>query len=262
MTPYHLIYLPDIHTPAEDRKTFTAVENYLKDSQPVEIVIGGDFTNLDCISSHNITNLRAVEGTRIQRDMDYANRFLDRLQGACPGTKKWVYIEGNHEYRLNRYVDIHPQMAGILEIPTLLNLAGRGFKWVPQWSAGEVHKVGKANFIHGEIEGDLHAKKMVTAYEDNVFYGHTHDIQAYSKVSKGTEKTHIAQSFGCLCEYGQPYMRGKADKWQQAFGDFYFTPDGFFTYFVVPIFKHRFTAPNGAIYDGNKLSKGVKWIKH
>lgn len=250
---YRVVYLPDIHTPMEDKFSLAAVKTYLFKTQPDEIIIGGDFLDLNCISSHNAKNLRAVEGQTIEKDIKYANTVLDSLQAVCP--VKFTYIEGNHEFRLNRYVDANPRMAGILEVPKLLRLAERRIKWVPQWSKGTVHKIGKATFLHGELTCDNHAKAMVSSYGDNVFYAHCHDVQSYSKKTKGDNKTRVGQSLGCLCSYAQAYMRGTTSRWQQGFGVFHFMPDGHFNYYVVRIFNHRFISPEGVLYDGKELMR-------
>jgi len=83
-----------------------------------------------------------------------------------------------------------------------------------------------------------------------IFYGHTHDIQLYSKLRAGDDKTIVAQSLGCLCEYRQFYMKGFPNRWQQAFAEFYIREDGFFNYTVTMIFKHKFIGPNGKEYQG------------
>ena len=49
----------------------------------------------------------------------------------------------------------------------------------------------------------------------------------------------------------KPYMRGKPNRWQQAFGVFHFYEDGYFQPMTIPIFKHRFVGPtDGKVYDG------------
>jgi len=45
-------------------------------------------------------------------------------------------------------------------------------------------------------------------------------------------------------------MQGQPDKWQQAFGHFYFWPNGEFQYNVVRIFGGKFIGPDGEVYTG------------
>jgi hypothetical protein len=111
---------------------------------------------------------------------------------------------------------------------------------------------GKANFGHGEYTTRDHARKHIESYGVNFFYGHTHDVQESPKVFHGDNNTVVAQSFGCLCDYAQSYLRGRPTKWQQAFGEFYFRPDGFFNYTVTKIFDHAFVSPDGEWFDGKR----------
>jgi predicted phosphodiesterase len=214
-----------------------------------EVIYLGDFMDFGCISSHNKENLRAIAGKTIWRDYDIGVEILARHQKLAPKAK-FTLIEGNHEHRMERYIDANPQLDGMIEVELGLELIKRKVKWVRFWSKGEIYKIGKARFIHGNYTTKYHAAKHADAYGDNVFYGHTHDVQSYSKELHGDDKTIVAQSLGCLCRYDQPYMRGKPSKWQQAFGIFYFQPNGFFTYYVPRIFKHGFISPEGKVYQG------------
>ena len=213
-----------------------------------EVIYIGDFMDFDCISHHNKNKLREVAGKTIWKDYDVGNQILDRHQKLAPGAK-FTLIEGNHEFRIEAYIDANPQMEGMIEVEKGLRLKERGINWIPFWSKGTVYKIGKARFVHGLYITQYHARKHVEAYGENVFYGHTHDVQCYSKELHGADKTMVGQSLGCLCRYDQKYMKGKPSKWQQAFAVFHFFPDGFFEYFIVRIFKSRFVSPEGKVYE-------------
>lgn len=235
----NVLVIPDIHFPFEDRQTLTAIEQVMADRPWNEIVQIGDFMDLNCISTHNIHKLKSIEGQTLAHDFDVANEALDRWQRLAKKAKITI-LEGNHDERMLRYIDANPQLAGTMEVPRLLSLKKRGIQWVPNWSTGAVHQIGNANFTHGQYTNEHHAKKHVSRFGVNVFYGHTHDIQAYSLVLLGEDKTIVGQSLGCVCRYDQTYLQGSPTNWQQAFATFHFFPDGFFTYNVIRIFKHRF----------------------
>lgn len=246
-----LIALPDIHSPYEDKRSLAAVEKFMADFRFDYYLIMGDFMDFDCISSHNKNNLRAVEGKRLMKDYEHAGEILDRHQAIIRANNKkaeFIFIEGNHDQRIERYVDANPALEGMVEVPTALEFGRRKFKWIPYWSQGTVFRLGKAAFIHGRYTNDAHAKKHVQRYGCNVFYGHLHDVQTYSAEMMGEGNTLVGQSLGCLC-LPQKYMQGAPTKWQQAFGIFEFFPDGFFQYTVVRLFKHRFSYA-GKVYEG------------
>jgi predicted phosphodiesterase len=246
-----IIVIPDLHCRhkpgGEDKRSLAAVEKYIKDAKPDQIICIGDFMDFDSISDHNAFNLRAVEGETVEADYIVGNKILDRWQKLCDNI---VMLEGNHDYRVERFIDAYPRMAGSLEVSKGLRLQERDIKWVRTWSTGETYNVGNATFIHGLYVNDHHAKKHVEAFGRSVFYGHTHDIQLYSKVTAGNNKTTVGQSLGCLCKYEQQYMKGRPNRWQQAFGVFYFESSGYFNYYIPMLFNHQFTSPEGRVYKG------------
>src|SRR5262245_50642950 len=115
MHSYRVLVLPDIHVPLEDKRTMAAVEKYMADQQWNEVVYLGDFMDFNCISSHNKENLRAVQGQRIRKDYEAANVMLDRHQALAP-LAKFTLIEGNHDERIERYIDANPAVEGMLGV--------------------------------------------------------------------------------------------------------------------------------------------------
>lgn len=243
-----VLVIPDLQIPYHDPKSLEAVHKLMKDYKWDEVVCIGDFLDFDSISSHNKDNLREISGKTVFKDYGVGNRILDKWQKLCPRAK-FTLIEGNHEYRVERYIDANPQMEGMIEVPIGLKLKERGFNWVPFWSQGKTYDIGKATFIHGRATTQFHTKHMAYRYGRNVFYGHTHDIQQYSVEQDGKDNVFVGQSLGCLC-LPQRYMRGQPTKWQQAISVFHFFEDGLFNYEVVRIFKNRFFY-NGKVYGGN-----------
>jgi predicted phosphodiesterase len=246
-----VLVIPDVHVPSEDKLSMRALERYMADHKWDEIIYLGDFMDLNVISSHNANNLRAVMGQSLAKDYAAGNAILDRHQALCPGAK-FVYLEGNHEFRTERYINARPEMEGLCEVPIRLNLEQRGILWVPSWSEGAVYSKGKANYSHGLYCCKNHARKHVEAFGGNLFYGHTHDVELCSKVFYGENTTVVAQSLGCMCTYGQSYLKGRPTNWQQAFATFNFRPDGYFNYFVTMLFNNAFVSPEGVFYDGKK----------
>jgi len=254
MRPYKVIILPDIHFPHHDKKALSVVEKYLADEVWDEWICLGDLLDFSQISSFNKTALRKIEGETLRADYDLAGEFLDRHQKLVRKRNrkaKFTLIEGNHEYRCEKYIDEHPQLRGLLEVEHGLKLKERGIKWVRNWSKGEMHTIGKAMFAHGLYVGVNHAKKMLDTYGSSgksIIYGHTHDTMSQSRVSFGKHLDIMAQSLGSLCLPEQDYIGKKPTNWTQAFGVFYFHKGGDFNHYVVKLRKHSFFAPNGKFY--------------
>ncbi len=252
-----VLVLPDLHVPFHDRESVGAVLAYAADEVWDECVLIGDFLDFNCISTFNTGKPRLVEGQSLGDDYEQGRAVLDsilravrRKNDSCTVT----LLEGNHEQRVDRLLDANPVLAGVVEVPRGLGLRQRGVRWVRSWSRGELHKIGNAHFHHGLYTNIHHAKKMVEAFGVPIYYGHTHDIQGYSKVLRGRDHTIEGCSLGCLCDYEQQYKLGAPDKWQQAVTVFRVFPDGYFQRETTAIFKHRFVGvTNGRVYDGRTM---------
>jgi hypothetical protein len=251
------IVLPDPHVPVEDKATLAAVEAYMGECEWDYAIQLGDFLNLDCISRHTKDNLVAQTAETVQDEFDAGNAVLDRWDRILGPRCDKRLIEGNHDFRVVPYTEKNPQVRGYLNVPENLSLADRKWKWIPYWSKGAITSIGKASFIHGYSVSKNHPRVTYDAYQTNIFYGHVHDALSYSPVLIGKDNTPVAQSCGCLCEYDQSYIQGKPTKWQQAFLEFWFRPDGYFQYDVVRIFRNAFVR-GGKLYDGRAILKGKK----
>ena len=248
------LILPDLHVPIHDPWTLVPILEYATTQWWDYCVQLGDFMDFNCISSFNDNTPRRKMGETLRHDYACGNEVLDDIIVAVRAKNpacEVVILEGNHDERIERYIDKNPELEGIMEPPLMLDFERRGVRWVRSWSRGEVYSIGKADFVHGLYHNIHHAKKTALAFGGPVFYAHVHDIQAYSEVLRGDNKTIMAQSMGCLCTLDQPYMRGKPNRWQQAFGVFHFYDDGYFQPMTIPIFKHRFVGiGDGKVYDG------------
>lgn len=247
------IILSDLQVPYEDVHSLAAVEKYMAAHKWAGYIQIGDFLDFDSISSFNQHLPRKTRNSFISNDIDRANKILDRHQAIVRRRNpeaKFVLLEGNHEERVERFLDQNPMFEGLLDVPKLLRLGERDIKWIKAWTNGETYSVGKARFTHGNYTNQYHAKKMVDAEDRSIFYGHTHDMMCIPKSKRDKTELHIGQSIGCLCEIEQSYMKGKPSNWQQGFMVLFLMPNGNYTYYTPRIFDHKFIGPDQILYEG------------
>ncbi len=98
-------------------------ENYYARPDTTVIHLGDGY---DMESLNRYDGKRKMEGRRVQADLDAGNRSLRRLRSAAkqsaPRTRRtprWVYLLGNHEHRLERYLDDHPEWEGMVGFDAL-----------------------------------------------------------------------------------------------------------------------------------------------
>lgn len=244
-----------------DLKTNNAVVKFLEDESPWDGYIHlGDLFDFNVISAHNKGNLRAVAGEDVAGQFRAGNAYIKQHTEAAWNRKEdWRFylIEGNHEQRMERYLNANPELVGTLDVAKNIP---EWVDWIPFWSKHEILEIGKAKFIHGIDTGVRQVGTALKDYGSNVFMGHTHRRQLESLRYHGHDSTKVAESLPCLCEYAQTYLRNKPTAWQQGFAVFYFLPDGNFHYTVTSIFDHKFISPTGKWYDGNRMKPETKLV--
>jgi predicted phosphodiesterase len=232
-----VVFLTDIHYP--DNIDLGAIELFLKDYKPDILIYGGDFLDFRYLSKFDKEN-KLIIGDNLKKEYVAVGEIIDRhTRLAQP--KEIYFIEGNHEYRMVRYLEKNPVGLGYLEVKNGLEFEKRGIKWIP---FNELLKIGKIYYTHGIYHNMHHAKKHVESYMRNMVYGHTHAIQMYS----GPHPTdrpipYIAKSVGCLCNLNPEYMHNRPNQWAQAFHIAEFETDGNFSDTIIYIINNGFRIP-------------------
>src|SRR5690349_21722092 len=122
------LIIPDSHIPYHNKRAMGLVFEMAKDTEGLcEIVILGDFADFYAVNAHGKhPGLMHV----LQKEVEEVNSVLDTIDKLFPDQKK-VYIEGNHEYRLERYLYQNaPALFGVTQWDLLFKLPER-----PNWRA-------------------------------------------------------------------------------------------------------------------------------
>lgn len=147
--PSHLV-IPDTQVrPGVPTDHLRWIGLYLLDRRPDVVIHLGDHWDLPSLSSYD-RGKKAAEGRRLKEDIDAGNRALRlitdpldqfnygrRRRGQTEYLPRLVLLRGNHEHRLQRYIDEHGELDGALGFDALHS---------PGW---EVHDFLKPVFIDG-----------------------------------------------------------------------------------------------------------------
>ena len=211
-----IIAAGDFHFPAENKKALELFEKYLGQDSLDYLILGGDLIDFSYLSKYSIGNLRSIEGKRIVKDYDYANKYLDKFDKLARKIKK-IFLVGNHDDRIRKYIDANPNLEGLLELPESLRLKERDYQVVYSYPEGEVFKIANLTFTHGNYTNQFHAKKHLENYDTSIVYFHTHTFQSFTKSRFDKRGIRTAQAVGCMCNYEQDYMGKKPSSWQTGF---------------------------------------------
>ena len=239
------VVLFDIHYPVHNEACMSIVKKFIKDFEPHHLIIGGDALDLACISDFNKAKPKLIEKTRLSKEYKgFQKEILTPLENAIPDKCKKYYLIGNHEWRVDRLVEGNPQLEGLVELETNLNL--EDYTIIP---FNGTLNLGEMSFIHGITCNKYHSEKNVSTYNTNIFSGHLHTSQVYTKVSPLNSLPKSGVSVGCLCDMNPHYMQNKPNAWVHQFLYFYMFEDGSFTYYTPTII-------NGKVMINNKLYVG------
>ena len=235
-----VLLVPDTHRPFHDQRAWAVMLAAARRLRPTRIVVLGDFCDFWSVSSHAKDPSRSLQ---LVDEVADVNAGLDELD-ALGATHKH-FIEGNHEFRLARYLQDHaPALVGSTSVPELLHLKERGWTFTPY---RQHLQVGKLHLTHDVGQAGAYAHvRAGAAFESSVAIGHTHRL-GVSYFGAATGESHVAAMMGWLGDRdAADYMhRIRAMKdWHLGFGVVRVEPTGVSHLQAIPIINYR------AVIDG------------
>ena len=122
----------DTHIPYEDKKTIEVIRKFERDNKFDYWIHLGDLVDLNELSRFNEEAPRR-KTEKTMETFKRANEYLDIEQEIIRKNNKdakFVLLEGNHEFRVETFMDKFPELTGLLEIEKNLHLKERGIKWI------------------------------------------------------------------------------------------------------------------------------------
>lgn len=106
----------------EDLEYMLWIGHYIAEKQPDVIVHIGDHYDFPSLSSYD-KGKSSAEGKRLVKDIEAGNTGFEFLNLAIEKVKGYnprkVFCLGNHEHRLERYIDDNPELIGTLGVDKL-----------------------------------------------------------------------------------------------------------------------------------------------
>lgn len=229
-----VLIIPDAHITDETPKDYKAIKPFIKEFNPDKIILLGDFADIASLSAWDYDKKRKMEGKRYPKEIFRLNLELNYLQKYCEDI---VYLEGNHEDRVERYLDKFPEMEGLIEIKTMLRLRERKIKWIKM---NELYKVGDMYFTHGMYTNIHNARKHLQTLGCNVCYGHQHSTQTAMQ-NMAMQKPYMSYALGTLGDKKPDYLKNRPGNWINQFAIMYYdTEGGNFNLYPINIIKGKF----------------------
>jgi hypothetical protein len=234
--------------PLHDPKALDLALQIAADHSPAAFVFGGDCLDCGPLSHWNSAKPGKMEGERLVAHIEAFKRdVLDPVTATLAKGARKIWLRGNHEDWLEDFMDANPALEGLLDLPTLLGLPAAGWEC---YATGEVAKLGKVYFMHGDtIRGGLYvAKKAVEEYGRSVRFGHHHTHQVHTMTSAVDAKDFKdGVAVPCLCDRSPGYMERKPNRWVKGVLRGWSLPNGDF-HDAVHVFANGQTVVDGKVY--------------
>jgi predicted phosphodiesterase len=223
-TPGHAGILSDPHFPYHDKRTIESWAAECKSRNAAVLFLNGDVMDCGEVSTHH----RDPSESRLEDEIEITGRFLAWLRAQFPRARI-VWKEGNHEFRIPRYLAAKaPALAGskFLTIPKLLELDKYGIEWV---DGKRVVMLGKLPVVHGhEFRGGggvNPARWLFLRAVSTAMCGHFHRTSEHHE--QGLDRRlHGVWSVGCACYLYPSYDPN--NKWNHGYALVDVSQDGSF----------------------------------
>lgn len=236
----HLV-IPDLQVkPGVPTQHIDWIARFAVDKKPDVILQGGDWADMPSLSSYDVGTMRA-EGRRIKADLEAANETIDRFVAPIKAEverckrrhiTRWEpeleFIEGNHENRILRAVNMDPKIEDLIH-PADLKFRENGFRVTPFLQVRVIDGVAYSHyFASGQMGKPITtARALLNKQHMSCFAFHQQgrDI-AYAKRADGTKMTAII--CGSCYLHDEDYLNAQTNQHWRGVYMLHETEDGSF----------------------------------
>lgn len=211
------LVIPDAHVlPGKDLDRFYALGRLIVERKPDNIVIMGDFVTLESLSAWDLGKAGKMEGKRYSEDCFCGKQALSIIKEAIDkaGYKpNFVFVLGNHEDRLARYLATRPELDAHLDVVKDLELSRYGVtEIVPYRGFAELEGVlfthAVMNAANQPVGGKTALAAIAQTVSKSVVIGHLHRFETVNHYRHGADDILQIVSSGCFFEGVEDYADG------------------------------------------------------
>ncbi len=246
-------FLTDPHIPFHDRKGLAAAMNCLADSRLSALYLGGDVPDMYWCHGHGSKHPTPMALSSFAKEKDATSKFLDEIDKTWGPKVPKHWVEGNHEFRFERWlVDHAPELFGITDMRILFGMNTRPNWHYYDYGPNQLVRIEKTNLFAKHAPKGSSGNTIMNAAGCNLIFGHIHRIIHERKTTADKRMIQIATP-GWL---GDPrfdkvfgYVPGHHN-WQQGFARIWInTANNNFSIEIVEV-------KNGRCIAGGKLYVG------
>lgn len=215
MSDDRTLVVGDVHVaPGQNMRRAKWLGRHIEATRPSRVVFIGDFLSFDSLSAWDRDKRKNMEGRRYSKDVQSGAEFLGTMAREITADPKsepeWIYVEGNHENRLARYLQTDPTFDGACNY-----IEDMGFRWnrVVPYKESYVHR--GVHFTHvpimengNPVSGKYVTQRALDVYGAPIVFGHTHKFNVAAVHRKGQAHLQMSVNVGCYFEHIDEYAQG------------------------------------------------------
>ena len=209
----------------DDLIRFKYLADFIIEKRPYHIVIMGDFLTFQCMSGWDRDKRMKMEGKRYKNEIEKGNEALNiiinpiielqslqKFNGEKVYSPEIVYMAGNHEDRVDRYLEYDPTFEGLIGVEKDLRLKERGIKFIPY---REYHTINDIAFTHipfnkaKEVSGVNITRKVSHLMFGSIVFAHVHSMEYEAYKRHGQKDLQQILTTGCFFEEHEDYVHGR-----------------------------------------------------
>lgn len=250
------VHIPDAHVPWNSIAAFKIVVSiiqYISKTYGLdELTLMGDFLDWFHVKFHDKMPSQFHIKETFRDEVYLGNQALDILRDAAPEAD-FRYIEGNHEYRLLRYlVKNCPELFDIVTMESLLKLKSRHITYCPLGKKQLVPCLGSKDYHLRHIpynQGKHTAMGTLDNKKISLGYGHTHRKQLVT-VCDALGKELVGRSLGWIGDrFAPPFEFMDCDDWSMGL-EVVMSHNNLLHKTYIDILHDKKTGIVSALYDG------------
>lgn len=219
----HLV-LPDPHAhPNHDNKRADLVGQLILDLKPDVVVNLGDLYDMPSMSSYDIGK-KSFHGRSYRKDLDAGLDFDERMWAPIRKAKKRkpfaVFIEGNHEVRMKKALDLSPELEGTIGFKDFG--LERNYDEIVEYDGGTpgftvVDGISYSHFFTSGIKGlpisgEHHAASLISKQFVSCTVGHSH-LADFAMKSRPDGSKIMGLVGGVFQDYRSDWAGASNDLW-------------------------------------------------
>lgn len=221
------LVIPDAHVdPDQSLTRFEKLGQLIVDRKPDRIITMGDFVSLQSLSAWDLNKSGLMEQRRYYLDIEAGKTAIQlmlnplyELQDRQRKNKdklyrpRLVFVYGNHEDRLNRYMETRPELKGHLDLTKDLCLNGSGFTDIVPYreyiyfdGVGFTH--APMNAANQPISGRYAIHRAAEIMNSSLVFAHLHRKEAVNFYRHGAANINQVFCAGAFFEHTDEYASG------------------------------------------------------